>query len=260
MFVLVVLLIIATGVVLFLLWKTSKKGAPMPDASSIAQKERITFNTTDGVSIVGNFFAGAASDAPAVLLLHMMPAIKESWDGFAQNLYRAGYQVLAIDLRGHGESTKVKDLRLKIKELDYHTFSDAEHQASILDVEAAREWLIGRGAAAEQIFVGGASIGANLALQYLAEHADARAVFILSPGLDYRGIKTEQYMQKLLPGQRVFLATSEDDGYSALSVDTLKVMRPDRVTLRVLESGGHGTKMFDSHPELMEEIIMWLRN
>ena len=39
-----------------------------------------------------------------LVLLHMMPATKESWDTFAKKMQREGYASVAIDLRGHGES------------------------------------------------------------------------------------------------------------------------------------------------------------
>lgn len=220
----------------------------------MAQKERVTFNTGDGVVIVGNFFAGPSPDAPAVLLLHMMPVAKESWDDFAQKLTEAGFQVLAIDLRGHGESINVSDGRT----LDYNKFGDKEHQNSILDVEAAHAWLVERGVAAENIFVGGASIGANLTLQYLTDHSKSRAGFLLSPGLDYRGVKADELMGKLQPDQRVYLAAADDDSYSAQTVRALNEMGQAQKVLKVYESGGHGTNMFGPHPELMEELVEWL--
>lgn len=234
----------------------------------MVQKERITFETQDGVRIVGNFFQGRTSGAPAVLLLHMMPALKESWDEFAGKLAAAskeaslalggrdaGFQVLAIDLRGHGESTSIKDGRT----LDFSIFSDKEHQDSILDVEAGREWLMKKGVPAEKIFIGGASIGANLALQYVAEHSEAPAAFLLSPGLDYMDIKTDLLMQGLKENQKVFLAAAEDDLYSAQTVNTLNEIGKSQKILKLYISGGHGTSLFSSRPELMEEIINWLK-
>lgn len=231
------------------------------------KKERITFNTTDGIIIVGNFFAGLSSDTPTVLLLHMMPAIKESWGEFAEKLVaasqeaslaptgrEAGFQALAIDLRGHGESISTSDGR----QLNFNRFGDKEHQDSILDAEAAREWLMKKGVPAEKIFIGGASIGANLALQYLTEHPEVQAAFLLSPGLDYHGIKTNLLMEKLTEKQQVFLAAAKDDAYSAQTVSSLNEIGKSLKVLKLYDSGGHGTNMFATHPELMEEIINWL--
>src|SRR5207245_1856203 len=97
-----------------------------------------------------------------VLLLHMMPAVKESWQELAKALNEAGLSALAIDFRGHGESVSKSDGT----RLNYKDFADEQQQAKILDVRGAMEWLRARGAQDSQIAVIGASIGANLALQY----------------------------------------------------------------------------------------------
>src|SRR3989344_3233290 len=150
--------------------------------------EKVWFETKDAarVRIAGNYWKG--TEAKGVILLHMMPATKESWNEFAELLLKNGFQVLAIDLRGHGESTQTEG---GAETIDYKNFSDEEHQASINDVLVAREFLIEKGISPENIFVGGASIGANLVLEYFAENADAIAGFSLSPGLDYRGGQAE---------------------------------------------------------------------
>ncbi|MBI4457918.1 alpha/beta fold hydrolase, partial [Candidatus Uhrbacteria bacterium] len=164
----------------------------------------VAFTTSDGVTIAGSLFIGPAG-GPAALLLHMMPKTKESWAPLAEALVGAGFgSVLAIDLRGHGESLRQGDRRL-----DYKNFSDAEHQAKMLDVEAAVEWLMKeRGARLDRAVIVGASIGANLAIRFAADHPEVPAVAALSPGLDYRGVTTADAVARLRPKQAFFLAAS----------------------------------------------------
>src|SRR3989344_931611 len=100
--------------------------------------EKVSFLTEDGVTVVGDYYEGGGEKA--VLLLHMMPATRASWIAFANKLVAEGWSALAIDLRGHGESVSVPG-----GALDYKTFSDAEHQASIADVESGIEYLTKRG-------------------------------------------------------------------------------------------------------------------
>lgn len=140
---------------------------------------KVNFQTADGVTIVGDFYP-AADDASkeALLLLHMMPATKESWQKFAQKASQAGWNVLAIDLRGHGESTK-QNGRL----LDYRRFDDTEHQTSLEDIEAASHCR--------------RSIGANLAFWYQNENREIIKTVLLSAGFDYRGIETKPLTEKL---------------------------------------------------------------
>ena len=184
---------------------------------------RVIFPTTDGVTIVGHLYDGPA-DGPAALLLHMMSAAKESWRGLAEALIVAGFSsVLAIDLRGHGESVESESGRL-----DYKTFTDAEHQAKIRDVEAAAAWLEKeRSADKRHLVVVGASIGANLAIVYAAAHPDIPAVVALSPGLDYHGVTTIDKVAAFASDQALLLVASAGDEYSFDTDQTLSRQYPD---------------------------------
>lgn len=213
----------------------------------------VRFSTDDGVEIVGDFLQ-PTSNMGTVLFLHMMPAERGSWQRFVKKLHTAGYSSLAIDLRGHGESVS-QGKRI----LNYKKFSDAEHHASIRDVEAAVSFLQMSGISKDQIAIVGASIGANLALQYAREHAEVPALVLLSPGLDYRGIKTEPLMKRLSPRQKIFLAASREDEYSFETIRVLSAAKTEGVTTMEFDGLGHGTAMLERKPELMDEVIKWLK-
>lgn len=212
--------------------------------------EAIKLKTKDGVEISGDYYAAPVSGA-GVLMLHMMPATRKSYLSFAMKIQEAGWQGLAIDLRGHGESQDGP--------AGYQLFKDEDHQKSILDVEAGAEFLKLKGA--KEIYLAGASIGANLSLQYLAEHSEAKAALLLSPGLNYRGIKTDELIKKVYHTKAIFLTAAKDDDYSYETVQGLYEILPEGVTreLKLFDSGGHGTKLFETHPELMDTIIKWLK-
>ncbi|MDP3985744.1 MAG: alpha/beta fold hydrolase [bacterium] len=216
--------------------------------------EKISYTTADGVVITGIYFAGAVGGKTAILL-HMRPATKESWQVFAAQLVSSGFSALAIDLRGHGESVQAAG-----KTLDYHTMTEAEERQSIKDVEGAALWLEREhGVAPEELVLIGASIGANVALQFLADSPSVPAAVLLSPGLDYRGILTEPLAEKLSDEQRVMLIAAEDDAEASECVPVLaeKISGPHE--LKLFKSGGHGTKLFESHPDLQQEIIEWIK-
>lgn len=217
--------------------------------------ETVTITTKDGVQIVGDYYPAGAENAPAVLLLHMMPSTRKSWVDFSEKLNEVGMSALAIDLRGHGDSLNKSDGTY----LNYKNFSNAEHQWSMYDVEAAVDFLKQKGA--EKIFVIGASIGANLALQYAAEHSDIRAAVLLSPGLDYRGILTADLPPQLRAGQAAYYAASSEDSYSADSVRTLYQKTPEAVKKeeKIFDNAGHGTDMFTHEPDFEGQIISWLK-
>lgn len=211
--------------------------------------ERITFETEDGATIVGEYQAGVGGRA--VLLLHMMPATKESWRPFAAALGARGFATLAIDLRGHGESvTSVSGT------LDFKRFTDEQHQDKAKDVATAMRWLASRGFDAAHVAVAGASIGANLAIAWASTHPETPAVLALSPGLVYRGVTTGEEIEAI-PAEKVFLAASAEDKYSFESVRTLAELVPG-VMARELDDAGHGTTMFERDPAFMGEAVDWL--
>jgi len=187
-----------------------------------------------------------------LVLTHMMPATKESWRAFAGFMREWGYTSIAIDLRGHGQSDGGPN--------GYQQFSDSEHQKGILDIQAAVDFLKTKGAKPEQIILVGASIGANLSLQYVAQHSEFKKAVLLSAGLDYRGVKTETLAKQLGAGQGVAFVAAEDDG------DTIKANQQLFGTIQkgvlaetiFYKTGGHGTALLESHPDLKDKILQFL--
>ncbi|MDO8303438.1 MAG: alpha/beta fold hydrolase, partial [Sedimentisphaerales bacterium] len=135
--------------------------------------------TSDKVKIACDYYP-APRVAGYLVLVHMMPATKESWKELAEQAAAVGFASIAIDLRGHGRSQSGPN--------GHEAFADEEHQQSIKDIEAATEFLKTQGAAPEDIILIGASIGANLCLWYLAEHPEFKKAVLLSAGESYRGI------------------------------------------------------------------------
>lgn len=218
-------------------------------------KETVKFKTNDGVEIAGDYY-NDFNNKKALLLLHMMPANKESYEKFANNGLKNGFNSLAIDLRGHGESTVQND-----KILNYTKFSDIEHQKSILDVSAAVDFLNSKGFIKENIYIIGASIGANLALEYLTKNHEVKKAVLISPGLDYRGIKTDKFIKDLIVGQELFFIFSEEDVYSFESVNKLLDLMPKGVSIKekIYQYAGHGTDILISVKDASDLIIEWLR-
>src|SRR3989344_4474330 len=109
-------------------------------------KKEISLTASDGAEIAADFYD--SNSTSGVLLVHMMPATKESWNAFAQQLQKNNFKALVIDLRGHGKS--------EFGPNGYLSFTDAEHQKGIKDVEAGMKFLREQGA--ENISIVGASI------------------------------------------------------------------------------------------------------
>jgi len=219
--------------------------------TKMGEVKKISFVTKDGVTIVANYYPNKEAKF-AGILVHMRPKTKESFDNLAKFLQKEGYALLAIDLRGHGES--VNSIKGK---LDYNRFSEAEEKESINDLMSASLFLEKEGYSKNKQFLIGASIGANLSFQFLSENTDVKAAVLLSPGLNYRGIILENFKKEGL-GEKIFVISALDDEPAYIAGRALKSWY---LNLNYLElpSGGHGTNIFDVYPDLYEKILIWLR-
>ncbi|MDO8581982.1 MAG: alpha/beta fold hydrolase, partial [bacterium] len=216
--------------------------------------QKVSFQTSDDVTIVGNYVQGDVGK-PVVLLLHMMPATKESWASMQTTLNDKGWGSLAIDLRGHGESTYRGTERIY-----YTDFEDEDHQASGKDIEAAMQFLKEKGVEESNVYMIGASIGANLALRYAATHHAIPAVVLLSPGLEYRGVATLEAIRALAQTQSLFLVASDDDAYSFSTIRELYNAAAQLIVRERMEGNGfgHGTTMLEKNPQWVADIVEWL--
>jgi len=209
------------------------------------------FQTSDGIIIAADYYA--RDSKKGVVLLHMLGRSKSDWRDFAASLNSRGFTVLAIDLRGHGESTRAFDGRA----LAWSDFNENDFNNMVLDVAAAKKFLAQQGI--DSIAFVGASIGANVALNAAAQDSSVRAVALLSPGLNYRGVETRDAMLVYAKSKRpAFIAASEDDAASASASRELCALAERGCEIVVFRNAGHGTGMFVVEPSLRVLLLDWL--
>ena len=196
--------------------------------------DEVTLITSDGLKLAGVFYPGKLDKG--VVLLHQLGLDKSSWESFVLELNKANYYVLALDLRGHGESEG--------------ELTDEQFLNMILDAKAGHEFL--KNAAITKIAIVGSSIGANTALKYGADNK--LPIVALSPGLDYKGIKTEEAAQKI---KKALIISTEGDSYSFESINKLKELN-ENIMLKTYGGNSHGTNIFKEENNLGEDIISWL--
>ncbi len=211
------------------------------------QVKDVTLTTSDGITIKGTYYNASEEGGPGVILLHMLSRNRGDWQEFARRLQNLDYRVLAIDLRGHGES-----------DLDWREFMPGEGFTDlVMDVTAAKEYLLEEGTGEKNIVIIGGSIGSNLALNYAAGDKDIKGVVLISPGLDYRGVKTEGAM--IAYGERpVFIIASEGDTYSAESSRKLYSLAKGDAKIKIYPADAHGTWILQSL-DSEEMILEWVQ-
>ncbi|MFN2159195.1 MAG: alpha/beta hydrolase [Anaerolineales bacterium] len=196
----------------------------------------------DGLTISGTFHpAGGEPPWPAILLLHMLGGNRGQWDKLVPELTSSGYAVLAIDLRGHGE-----------------TGGEADWEKTKSDIPQVLNYLYKLPyIASERVALAGASIGANLSLAAAANQTEIPTIVLLSPGLDYRGVTTLDALEKY-GGRPLLLAASSEDAYAADSTRALAENASGEAELLIYDGAGHGTQMLEHAPGLPAAILTWL--
>jgi len=233
-------------------------------AASAQTVRALHLTTIDRVVISAAYFPAAADPAPAVVLIHDIGQSRDEWAAFAAQLQRSGIACLAIDLRGHGESTR-KLTAQGPERVDVHDFAPRDFQDMLLDVEAAVDWLDQQpGIDKRRVGLGGSGVGANIALRYAAFNEDVAALLLLSAGINYRGLRADEPMQKLGP-LPMRLIVSQFDAYPYESAKRLEEIRhgkdsakQDPKELIVCSGNLHGTAMLKGVTGLAPLVLDWL--
>ncbi len=211
----------------------------------------VTFAAADGKTIHATLYTPAAESPPALLLLHMIGSDRHAWDSFARTAATAGYMVLAIDLRGYGDAAAEAPGAARDP--------DAFPADAILgqDLGPSIDYLIDNGADPENLVIGGASIGANLALRYAGTDPRIQAAVLLSPGEEYRGVTVLPELAAYAQRPLMILA-AEGDNYSAATARKMKNEAKNYCELRLYPGSAHGTSILNTSGEAAGQILLWL--
>ena len=234
--------------------------------SAVAQesapaRRTVELKAGDGTVLKGTYFA-AARPGPGIILYHQSNRTRESWAGVAAQLAGAGINVLTLDSRGHGE-----------------TGGKADDKKLPLDVDAAFDFLISQpGVNRDDIGLGGAGwLGVEHATETARRHAGQVKSIVLLSGEAFQPQDEFMHQATGLPALFVF---SDDDEYpptqAAMQLMYANAASPAKKLVhypaveeapwlwyetsdasKVAAHGGHGTDMFQPHPELPGIIARW---
>jgi dienelactone hydrolase len=218
-------------------------GIAATDSRVVAAGRPVGFTAPDGTTLAAMLYEATLKPSPGIVMVHMLGRSKDEWALMAERLQEAGATVLAIDLRGHGSSAG----------------SAGALGPMAGDVGAAIDWLSTRpNVRPGAVAVVGASLGANLAAIAAAGKGTVRAVALLSPSLDYRGVRLDAATMKRLGAKPVWLAASTEDPYALRTIKELvegQAAREQHLT----SVRGHGSALLTADPDLARALMDWLR-
>ncbi len=243
--------------------------APRPSASvspKIARRarqpapppEQVNFVTADGVTIGASIFAGGSPNAPAVVLAHHLAGTRSEWIPLIERLLPPRWPVnlIALDLRGHGESTSKGGVAGK---LSWTSFSANDFSSMTRDVDAAIAHLDKRpgGPPSKYVFIG-SDIGASVLVRASSHLRDRlAAVAVISPGASLRGLdlygpfrRIHDLANLIVVGQSDVIAAEPSQVLTGLSRSSRLVSVP---------SDAHSAALLGrDHPEVWDDLADWV--
>ncbi len=199
-------------------------------STAYAAPQAVSFPCPDGSSRAA-LFVQPKPNAPVFILLHGLASSKGEWTPFLTVLEKRGWGGLAYDMRQPGTPWPqlVNDVGAALRYLE-------------------KEKSVER----RQIFLGGASLGANVCLKYHVLTSNGAGVMLLSPGLNYQGLTTDDLISQVTAP--VLLVASPADSYAYQSCEALQHAVPS-VAFWSDVKPGHGVQMFDD--KLLQRLLDW---
>jgi pimeloyl-ACP methyl ester carboxylesterase len=237
------------------LWLSLLLALPLAaDAGETARRTSlpVSFETSDGFVLKGDLTSATDTNAPVAILLHMYRSDRSAWAPLVPDLVAAGFTVLAIDQRAHGESQQRRGQRVDVATVPRAAFGELVRDG-VRDVEAAVRYLARQGQATDRIVLIGASYGCSVSLLSAEEVAGVRALVLLSPGTNYFGVDVVEAASSF-PGPLLVVA-AEDDRNAVAGARMIAARHPGADDLEIYSSGEHGTRLFGPRPQLKQRIV-----
>ncbi len=207
-----------------------------------AQSNAVETQANDGLTLKGDFYMVDANHA-TVLLLHQLYTTRASWQNAIGVLTGAGYNVLAVDVRGSGE-----------------TGGKINWPKAVDDVGVWLAWLRNAaGVRGDAISTMGSSMGSSLAIVGCANDAGCRTAIALSPGWSYSGISLQTPLKTLLTERPILVIYALRDRWPALGVPRMLKAAPNGIVTTTFPGHKHGMELFEDNTDaIWASVLDWL--
>ncbi len=219
---------------------------PTPDATGVPQLPPvpkyhylgISTEATTGLTLYGDLYLIDAA-RPTILLLHQMYTDRSSWNPVWPGLLAGGYNVAAVDIRGHGATGSLVDW-----------------DQALIDVQTWLDWL--RANNLPDVVTMGSSMGSSLAIAGCALDAACLGTIGISPGWNYYEISVQPAFAYGLAARPALLVLARDDPWPMRGVPRMVEAATNPVTVQEFPGNLHGMDLFRTQSDLLPLIVQWL--
>lgn len=223
--------------------------------------ELIELTTADGWTLSARYSPSKEEDQLTFILLHDGKGRMQNWQLIARKMAGRGVGFLALDMRGHGASVKAPPGKPASWREFIVTRRDNPYEGIREDIAAAAKYLESKGVPPDAVALGGADLGASIALKYAALHPEIAMLFALSPGMSYRDVPTINAVRAYKDRPLLFVVAEEDRKTVAEAAIMFQFARQsvgDENATMIQTTRGHGTLMLYYNKGLADKILDWI--
>lgn len=221
---------------------------------------RIEYQAPDNYHIVADFYLPLkhkkSISIPLIIMIHALAENKKIWKEYAKTLTQKGYSVLALDMRGHGESNTDRNG----KKHYWRSFSKEDWQKTYTDVTSGIEYLKANypQANTNEIMIIGSSVGSSVAvISAEKEKQHVKGLILLSPLNKYKGIETRVPLVEY-GNHPLMVIVSETDRISFDAAKDLVKYAQGEHEIILVKNAGHGIFMLKEEPKLKTIMYEWI--
>lgn len=224
--------------------KKKKKKMPL-------EKHKIEFVTRDKFILAGDlYFANQESNKPLIVLLHSFSLNAQAWKDFAKNLRMKNYNVLAMDLRGHGRSIYNENLKLKSR----FYYKNDDWQKLPKDVVDSIRYLKTNYPKinTDDVVIIGADIGAAAgAIASMSLKKPPKKLVLISPMLEFKGLRMPVASSKFYDTQIMMLVSKNNRIYMNFNTKIPAVIKQ-------YPMGGPGNNLLRANKTAYDDILNFI--
>ena len=219
---------------------------------------RVEVETKDEFVLVGDLYLSKVKKEkqPLVVFLHSVNGKSSDWADLPQKVRKGGYNVFALDFRGHGRSVYKTNLTYKSK----NYFKKADWQKLPTDVVEAINYLKEHYSKIDydRIIIVGADLGANAGV-IAGDRLKTKPIklVLITPTQEFKGLETPLVIANYDHTPMMFLVSQSDRYFYGQASLLTKFVQTESV-MRIFPTGSSGITLIKQNPTAQDDIYKYI--
>lgn len=220
----------------------------------------IEIQTQDDVILYGKLTipenASAKNKAPIIILLHSLGGNNSIYANLSMQLKNNGFATLAIDSRGHGQST----IKLNGKRTFWQNYSNKIYAKYPTDINDVIKFLAENYVSIDATKIGivGADINANAAVVVAGKNtSQIKTIALISPSISFKGLNVSSSLMNYKNPTLIIVSKNDIAHYNDAQI--LTKYPAGKSILIETQKGGTGDNLIKTNLHLIDVITNWFQ-